>query len=359
MRWLPTARASAVCAAAPHFHCLLPCPQRCSASGASTPASRMVVLPMRNVSPLSACARPSIGLALANDGSQPRLARSPAPWLTNHAIPATAATAMPATRTRGERPSVAKRGMPIPVMRDSIGRAAANSTRPMPMAIRVSPSAPMLRKRPRPDPSAMAPASARGPPTFGRSSTTVRGRNATPSLRIRTSAAAPSFCSSTLPAATSELPALCAAMPATPMPARAPSRAAAPAALEPAASAAPAALICWAAACLASSMRRRRFSRRTLIVVRMYWFHSKPSGFFRQPNMSAALPVELGWPQRTAPLRAKLLANRGSDGTPNRPVRQPSAICRAQMATGRSSPTVTFLPNNCRHLAPEALLGSR
>ena len=86
----------------------------------------------------------------------------------------------------GQAAKRGKRGTPIPVMRDNIGHAAASKARPMPTAINVSPSAPMLRNRPIPDPSAMAPTSASGPPTLGRSSTTVSGRNATPSLSIRT-----------------------------------------------------------------------------------------------------------------------------------------------------------------------------
>ena len=51
---------------------------------------------------------------------------------------------------------------------------------------------------------------------LGRSSTTVSGRNATPSLSISTCIAAHTFCSSSAPPASSELPALCAAIPATP-----------------------------------------------------------------------------------------------------------------------------------------------
>ena len=219
-------------------------------------------------SPPSACARPSIGLALPNRRQPAGEARAialrrrldepgNARRRRRHRQPATAGA-------RRKAESAAKRGMPMPVMprqqrqgrEHSTGRCRARSASRR--------RAPMLRKRPMPDPSAMAPASASGPPMLGRSSTTVSGRNATPSFRIST-ARSPQLLQQHLPAATSELPALCAAIPATPRPARAPSRAAAPAALEPAASAAPAALICWAAACLASAMRRRRFSRRTLI----------------------------------------------------------------------------------------------
>src|SRR6185503_10963045 len=64
---------------------------------------------------------------------------------------------------------------------------------------------------------------------------------------------------------------------------------AAPAAREPWTSATPAALACWPAARRASRTRSRRCSRLSLMVVRIYLCHSKPSGLFRLPNM-AVLP---------------------------------------------------------------------
>ena len=257
------------------------------------------------------------------------------------------------TATRGERPSVAKRGMPIPVMRDSIGSAAANSSRPMPIAINVSPSAPMLRKRPMPDPSAMAPASASGPPTFGRSSTTVSGRNATPSLRISTSAAAPSFCSSSLACRDQRIARALRSHARRRRCRRAlHPRAAAPAALEPAASAAPAALICSAGGVLgildapASVLTPHLDGGADVLVpLEAFWLFS--------PAEHACCAPGRAWLVGSAPRRSArgCVANRGSDGTPtaapsgNRPR---STVHRC--ATGRSSPTVTFLPNNSRTL---------
>ena len=136
----------------------------------------------------------------------------------------------------------------------------------------------------------MAPASAIGPPILGRANAAISG-----CARIA------SFRPASTDAAAMKFQTACAADPATPSPARAPSRAAAPAAREPWARAAPAALACWAAARRASRTRSRRCSRLSLTVVRIYLCHSNPSGLFRLPNMAVlpqAVETRNHWPPK-------------------------------------------------------------
>jgi hypothetical protein len=199
--------------------------------------------PMRSVSPVSACARPSTGMALLSDGSQ-AMPRSPAPRPTNQAMPATATTARPATAMRGHMPSVAKRGM-----RPGDARQHRQRRREQHQAgthrDRVSPSAQCCGSARCPTPARwlrQAPASADvGSLQHDNKRTQGNAEPAHQHQRRRVQLLQQQLASSA-----SGLPAL-RRQPATPRPARSIARRRTPAA--DGASAAPASLICWAAAC--------------------------------------------------------------------------------------------------------------
>ena len=201
----------------------------------------------------------------------PRLARFPRPApLANQAAPPTR-TSSPAATVAALPDGADRRGRRQLVRGASIGTRAAMSTMPIARVMTASRSRPTPRERPRPAPSATAPARMTGPPMFGRATALRIGRVATRNPCTRSDQIF-SKLSHTAPA-----------------PAIAPSRAADPAAREPAAKATPAAFMFWPAARRAAWTRSRRASRRCLTAVRMYSCHSKPSGFLRQANM-ACLP---------------------------------------------------------------------
>ena len=185
---------------------------------------------------------------------------------------------------------------PVPSSRRG-SEMSSSETAPMARATAASLSrSRRMSARNMPAASAMAPAMSSGPPTPGRPRISSSGRNGRSTsrpifgpIRAKSALVFPAHVPSMpeperearpRPAAATREPA-----PTLRTPSRAAAPAATPAALTPSAAAAPAALTLSAACCFRRSAFSRRASRRSLIVVRTYLCHSKPSSRFRHPNM--------------------------------------------------------------------------